>query len=428
MERRITSTFVVGTAPEPGLPLKIWTGVAATSVIVASIVAVQPGRMQDLWLVRDWLHYWQTHGDPYPAFNNLDYPPGALLLLWPLNRIQAGTAALVLIPIQIASCAAGAWLLMRWFSRRLDIVMRWQDQATLIALMLAGGSFRSTIWRGQTTPVAFLLGALALYWARQRPWAAAIALGLAAFKPHLAIGFALAILLTESSGAVIVAGLFALSQFVIFSATVEAAPADIFMSYVRNLASLYHGPDHVVGMLGFRMVIESVVDDFWIAFYLHVGLAVGSLAFIISRVRRYLDFTTSTHVAVACLLWSLMFLPQQLYNGILVAPALWLLMWPKAALIARPRIRTAVVTAFVLFGVLDVPRMLRVIADVAGDLEWLTTFALLLPPLRVALLFAFVLYRLAPGGSLLVNPPPRPRLDAPAAVAVRLDARGKKSF
>ncbi len=359
--------------------------------------------LRDLWLVRDWLHYWQTIGNPYRAFSSLDYPPGALLVLWPLAMLATWVAPLVLIPIVILSCAGGALLLVRWFSERLELALRWEDQAILVAVMLAGSSMRGAIWRGQTTPIAFLFGALALYLARRRPWTAAIMLALAAFKPHIAIGFALAILVTERRDVVLLAGALALSEFLLFAATVQESFGDVLALYVHNLIGLYAGPDRVVGLLSIRWVIEWVVGDFWIATCLYAALALGSLAFLISRVRRYLDSVTSTQLAVACLLWSLIFLPQQLYNGLLAEPALWLLMWPEARLIASARTRTSVVTALILFSVLDVPRTLRLLAAFMGGIHWLSMTALVLGPLRLALLFAFVLFRLAPRGSLLLR-------------------------
>ena len=91
------------------------------------------------------------------------------------------------------------------------------------------------------------------------------------------------------------------------------------------------------------------------------------------------------------MLWPLLFLPSQLYNGVMAAPALWLLMWPESGLIQRESRRLLCVGAFVMFGILDVPRVLRLASDLLDDGYWLYKGSYYLNPLRIVLVFAFIL-------------------------------------
>jgi hypothetical protein len=194
---------------------------------------------------------------------------------------------------------------------------------------------------------------------------------------------------------IIIAAAIVLSLSLLFAATIGQPLADIGADWIRNLMTLYAGPDRVRGLLSIRFVLDDLIGSFAVATTVYVLLALGTLAIIVSLSRRRRgDAVTHTQVAVACLLWSVLFLPHQLYNSLLAAPALWLLMWPEAGLIARRSVRVAACAAYVLFGVFDVAGALRVISAFTPEREWLYTSSYYLSPLRIACVFVVILWAL----------------------------------
>jgi hypothetical protein len=405
----LTELVLIRPAPNPERPLTFWMAAAALSLTIAAAVAVQPGGLEDFWLVREWIAHWVQHGNPYEAYRNLDYPPGALLLLWPLALLPQSVAPFVVTLVTIATGASGAWILTGWFADRLGVLLRWQDRATLVAVMLAGSAVRGAIWRGQSTSLALLFGALTLRWSQRRPVLAAVALALCAFKPHIAVGFALILLLTERWRVLLIAAGLVLAQTLLFAWSVDNTLPQVLANYTDNLLTLYGGPDRIIGLLSLRWVIEDLVGNQVIATVVYGTLATASLALIAAAARRHPE-KMAAQVAAACLLWSLLFLPHQLYNGVLAAPAIWLLMWPEAGLLSSPRLRVIVVGAIVLFRVIDVPRSLRVLSRVLGEIDWLSTLSLMLSPGVLTVMLALALSALA--RSLAASPPHARRSEA----------------
>lgn len=375
-----------------GLSLIVWLTAATASMAAAGVVAIQPGHLADLWLVREWLHHWFEAGNPYLEFlGEIDYPPLSFLVLWPIGVPSDRAIVWLFIPGAIATMALAGVVLVQWLASRLAITLTWQAQAALVALMMAGGAARGGIWRGQTAALAVLFGALALRWCRERPVLSATALALCAYKPHVAVGFGLAIALTERRdvivGAAAVVGLLS----AMFAATIDQTLAEITALYAHSLQALYDGPDRVRGLLSVRWVIEDVSGDYDRGTAIYAVAACASLVLMgIAAVKRRHPADRAALAAI-CLLWPLVFLPNQLYHGVLAWPAVWLVMWPESGLIRRHGVRLALATALILFPVLDVPRTFRLL--VAHDPE-LVMAAYRLSPLRMALLFAFMLYAL----------------------------------
>ena len=72
-------------------------------------------------------------------------------------------------------------------------------------------------------------------------------------------------------------------------------------------------------------------------------------------------------------------------------PALWLMMWPESGLIRSHRVRAFAVGAYVLFGVIDIPRLIRAVADI--ETQWTVVWlSYALSPLRVSLVFGLLLW------------------------------------
>lgn len=394
------------------LPLQVWPAAAVISIAVSSAIALQPGYLADLVMVRDWLEYIAgRRGNPYLAFRDLDYPPHALILLMPLGWLDDTALRVVFIPLIVTATAGATWMMSGWLARQFDIELTRRDRAVLVAIVIASSSMRGAVWRGQLAPLAFLLGTAAISLKRSRPVLSALALALCAFKPHVALGFALAILVTAGARVLIVAGVMVLALSWCFAAVSGLGMTDAWQSYVTNLWLLYDGPERVRGLLSIRWVIEEVAGSYHLGtmVYLTAAAVTGSLlldAALATTERGY-----RTRVAAALFLWTLIFLPHQLYHGWMAAPALWLLMWPESGLIRHDRIRLAAVSMFITFGVIDVPRMIRLFFDV--DANWsLGLLSYALSPLEATLLFALLLWAITvrrPAGKPMSAPLPHQR-------------------
>jgi len=269
------------------------------------------------------------------------------------------------------------------------------ERVAMVAMVLADGGARTGIWLGQTMAVSLLLGALAMRYKRTRPWLAAVCLAVCSFKPHIAAGFGLAILLVEGIGIPLAAGAVTLLLSWVFAATIGESLFTVGVDYISNLLALYGGPNRVRGMLSIRFVLDDLVGHYLISTAIYAVLAVGSLAAIVTLARRRsADAITRVHVAVVSMLWSLVFLPHQLYNTVYAAPALFMMMWPESGLIRRPGIRLATTAAYIMFGVVDVARVFRVLGRWMPESDWLFWMGYDLSPLRPFALFVFILWRL----------------------------------
>lgn len=378
-------------------PAACWAVAACVSLSAASWVALQPGRLGDLHIVREWLNFWTIErSNPYPHFEgDLDYPPLAFLVLWPLHLLPDATLGFWFLPPAIAITALAGWTLLKWISERMYVQLTTAERVALVALMLSGGGIRRSLWLGQTIALSVLFGALALRWKKRRPLAAAAALAICSFKPHVAVGVALGILLIEGPTVLVMAGAIVAAASFVFAASAGASSWDIAAGYGANLIALYDGEQRISGLLSLGVVLDNLVAEHASRTIIHALAAVTTLGWIVvlSR-RRATDGVTQVQVVVSCLLWSILFLPHQLYNAMLAAPALWLLMWPESGLIRRQSWRVVLVGMYVLFGVLDIPFVLRTIAESLPQLGWLWGVSYYTSPLRMALVFLLIVLTL----------------------------------
>ncbi|MFA5910136.1 MAG: glycosyltransferase family 87 protein [Vicinamibacterales bacterium] len=383
------AVFLIRPGAETMTPLFVWAPLALISMTAAAVVAFQQNSLADLWLVREWLRYWLAGGDPFTHYlGEVDYPPTAFFVLWPLALPGDDAVRWLFVPLAIITMAAAGFVLLRWLSDRAGVTLAWYEQAALVAMLLSGGSARGGIWRGQTAALAVLLGALALYWSRRRPVAAAVTLAMCAYKPHIALGFALAIFFTERRAVVWWAGGITVAMWGIFAASVEQSLAGVLNLYTQSLFTLYDGPDRVRGLLSIRFVIEDFLEHYERGTVVYAALALITLTLIGLAARRRFDSAGRTTIAAACLLWPLLFLPNQLYHGVLAWPAIWLLMWPEVQPVRHYGLRMVVIVGFITFSVLDVPRTIRIFSgpeSAAGIASYY------LSPLRLALVLGLIL-------------------------------------
>lgn len=394
MASRIAAAVFVPRQSSSRLGLAVWAIAAAISVGFAWLLAADPGYMTDLSRVREWLETWLAGRDPYAEFFDVDYPPNAFVLLAPLSWIDDATLPLAYPPVLVAVTAAGAWILSGWMASQFGVALTRTERAALVLIMLAGESMRTAIWRGQTSPFALLLGASALALKARRPaWSVAM-LACCAFKPHIALGFGLAILVTHGWVVPVSAAGVAMLSSLLFSATAHVSPIDAWQGYIANLWQLYSGPERVRGLLSIRWILEDATGSFTLGTLAYLGMALGSAAFLAYAAAESHTRAQRAQVATAWLLWSLLFLPHQLYHAWMAAPALWLVMWPESGLVRRDRVRVWIVAAYVTFGVVDVPRLLRLMVD--PNESWTVGWwSYALSPLRITAIFALLLVIIA---------------------------------
>lgn len=366
-----------------------WTAVGAASVATAMAVAFRDGFQLDLWTVREWLASWRAGQNPYAVHGNLDYPPNALWMLWPFGTGSDAAASVAVAVTAVVSAGAATVILLRWCAERIGYALDWRAVTALVGMMYAGAAMRGVLWRGQTAPVAFLLGALALRWATTRPVAAAVALALCAFKPHVAVGFALAIVLTASARVVLGAAIMVAVKAWLFAVSIGEPLPLVLDRYAAILLAWYESEDAIPGLLSIRWVLADAFGSHAVSTTVFVVAAAGALAALIVAARRGAEGPRAAVIAAACLLWALLFLPHQLYHGWMWWPALWLVMW-LPAMIPGSGARLAIVGVVLAIGVLDVPRLLRWGAESGGHHTVAHASYYLLPVMLAVLLLILV--------------------------------------
>lgn len=387
-------------------PLFVWVPLALLSMAAASAVAwLRVESLGDLWLVREWMGFWLAGGNPFRQYlGGIDYPPTAFFVLWPLALPSDAAVRWLFVPGAIAAVAAAAFMLLKWLSARAGVTLAWYEQAALVAMLMSAGSARTTIWTGQTAALAVLLGALSLYWSPRRPIAAAIALALCSYKPHVATGFALAMFLTERRAVVWSAAGIVLAMWGVFAATIDRSVGRVLSLYSQSLLALYDGPDRIRGLLSVRFAIEDFLGHYAWATAIHGGIALITLTLLALAARRRTDPAGRSIIAAACLLWPLIFLPNQLYHGMMAWPAIWLLLWPEVQPVRNDSLRLIAVIGFIVFGVLDLPRTIRLINGL--DDGTIAVGSYYLSPLRLVLVMGLIL------NALYVPTAPRSRRPA----------------
>lgn len=275
----------------------------------------------------------------------------------------------------------------------LGITLRHHERVALVAMLLASDGAHLTLWHGQTVALCLVFAALALTMRARHPWIAALALALSSFKPHVAVGIGMVLLLERRAVLVIRALAVTIILSWLFGASVGRSLFGILTDYASNLQLLYLGTNRVRGMLSVWFAIEDFTTSYTWATVIYVSLAVMSLAMLLRwSWRRRHDAAGRALAAGSTILWSLLFFPHQRYDVLLAAPALWLLMWPEAGVFRRESTRVAVVAGYVIFSTMDVPVLMRVIAEPEAPLYW-QSYAL--TPLSVALLLGITMTALA---------------------------------
>jgi hypothetical protein len=367
---RLRSLFFDGLIPDgtaaARASARMWMALGAASLVTAAVVALTPGRMQDYHEVREWFAAWDFGAaNPYLRPDlDVDYPPHAFLLLAPVGLLPEGLGGqLAYLLFNLAMTVAAAHLLVQWSAGLARVSLRRDQIWALTGMVLALGTTRASLWLGQTIALAVCLSLVAMRLADRRPVWAALALGLASFKPHIAMGFALILLLTGRVRLLVYAAVLSAALFALFGLTVGSPPAEMVATYLANLDRLYSGARHVMSVTSLREGFDAMAGPV-LGLRLHVAASAVALVWLVLGSRRTAARRDGELlVAAACLLWALMALPHQRHSLILLVPAWWAAIWPPAGFLGGARTRQGIVLVAVSLTALDLPLLLRLAAE-----------------------------------------------------------------
>lgn len=316
-----------GASPAPSLTAFGWTVAAVVSVGSALRLAVFFDWQTDLWEVQGWLSAWAAGLNPYQAIPTLDYPPHAFGVIWLLNLGSRPGMMAVYAVVNAALAVLACVLLVRWFAQLRSIVLSRSELVAFAGMLLASRAMRRAIMFGQTAPLVIILFVLAMQLSKRRPVLAGVLFGLASFKLNLAVGFGLGLILLGEWRPLLVAAGVVAGLTAAFAWSIQSPVVDVLSSYVHNLSTMYLGAEFVPGVTGLRTGLVALVSDAQLAQLIYlplVGLTLGSLI-TLSLVRRPGAPADRGMTILACVLWSFISLPHQLYNTVLLFPALWMM-------------------------------------------------------------------------------------------------------
>lgn len=353
------------------LPLPVWAVLALASVVIGSTLALVPDRSSDLAIVRDWFAHWASTGQSVYLTPDLhvDYPPYALVLLYPLHWLPEAHAATWYLPFNLITTAAMAWAMAGWLADETGAGRTSRNRFTFALMLLTWGSIRVALWKGQTVALAIWAGIAAVRLAARHPLPAGLLLTVAACKPSLGLGFGLILLLRGHGRAVTagVVGAFALTTA--FAVSVGQMPWTVLADYLDTLKAMYASRDYFRGVTTLRPLLHDLFDGHpavvWV--YGALGLAaLGALIVIARPVRRHPH--AQGMLIVACLLWTLLALPNQRYYLTLLAPAVWLLWFtPHRVADTHARWPTWLVAFTIAFNMVDGPLVVRMFGLWLGE-------------------------------------------------------------
>jgi hypothetical protein len=370
---RLRSLFFAGLTPDGTAAVRAsartWMALGAASLVTAAVVGLTPGRMQDYHEVREWFAAWSFGAaNPYLRPDlDVDYPPHAFLLLAPVGLLPEGLGGqLAYMLFNLAMTVAAAYLLVQWSAGLARVSLRRDQIWALTGLVLALGTTRASLWLGQTIALAVCLSLVAMRLADRRPVWAALALSLASFKPHIAVGFALILLLTGRVRLLLYAAVLSAALFTLFGLTVGSPPAEMVAIYLANLDRLYSGDRHVMSVTSLREGFDAMAGPV-LGLRLHIAASAAALVWLVMGSRRAAARRDGELlVAAACLLWALMALPHQRHSLILLVPAWWAAIWPSAGFPGGARTRQWIVLVAVSLTALDLPLLLRLAGEAAA--------------------------------------------------------------
>ena len=322
-----------------------WAGAAALSLAAGVWVSAMPGRSRDLLEVLDWLAVWDFGAvNPYDVSGlRVDYPPHAFLMLGPLHLVPVAAAPVVFACLNLIACVLAARTTVQVVLEGAGARPLPRQRHVLILMVLAFGVFRSSLWLGQTMPLAWWLLMLSVREAARRPVVAGVCLGLGMFKLNLAVAVVLFLLTQRRARVLAWAAVTVALGTAGFAAMTGVAPWALVRQYADGLVAMYGAGGDVPDWLSLRgLASQSAWQPVIAAYLIITGAAV---AWVTAR-----RSVASADALALWLLWVLQAVAQQRFNLVMAVPAALLLSPVVRA--GTPRWLSAAVVAVL---VVDVP-------------------------------------------------------------------------
>ncbi len=302
--------------------LLFWAALATLNLAAGVIVSSQPHRVFDLESIMRWGHAWLIEGRNVYEIDGwaVAYPPNGVVALSPLGLVPLAVAHPTWMALNILMAILAPYHAARFF--------RPHDPLRIIALPI----LMFLCWGGVRTLTQFTLASLVLSMAamafadRHRVMSGAC-LGLALFKPHVAVPVFLWSVFTRRWTQVLTALFVACGLFAVFCARSDAHPIDVADRYAEILAAYHTGDAILSGISDFRPFISQFVTDVSSVDAIAVSIALGLLAGICATGLQEGAVRTRVLYAapplVAC--WSLMTFYNLTYGFVILLPVMMLL-------------------------------------------------------------------------------------------------------
>jgi hypothetical protein len=333
--------------------IRLWAAVAILNLGVGLLIALQPERASDIATVAAQAGDWILSGQDVYAKNDLVvvYPPHAIVLLSPLAMLPLSVATGLWITANIAFA-----LLSPYFAARCV-----QPHAPFRSILVPILMFAS--WWGAHTLVQFSLFSLmlsmaAMMVAERHPRVGGIYLGLALFKPQIALPVFFWALFTRRWQSAVVAVSVVVTGFAIYCARAAAAPVAVIERYFTNLGIYFAGDGILTGASDLRPFIHVFISNARTLDAIGGGLSLALLAGICTggfqEGRGRARVLYSAPALVAC--WSLLTFYHLSYGYVVLLPVLMLLIFSDTP---QTPLRRRLLWALQIGMMLSVPGLLR---------------------------------------------------------------------
>lgn len=297
-----------------------WAGAAVLSLAAGVWVSTMPGRSLDLMEVLDWLAVWNFGAtNPYGVGGlRVDYPPHAFLMLGPLHLLPVAVAPVVFAFLNLIVCVLAAWTTVQVVLEGSGARALPRQRQVLVLIVLTFGMFRSSLWLGQTMPLAWWLLMLSVREATRRPVLAGVCLGLGTFKLNLAVAVVLFLLMQRRARVLAWAAVTVTLATAGFAAMTGVTPWVLAQQYVGGMRAMYGAAGYVPDWLSLRGLASQTVWQPVVIVYLAVTGA--AVAWVTAR-----KSVTSADALALWSLWALQAVAHQRFNLVMAVPAVLLL-------------------------------------------------------------------------------------------------------
>lgn len=322
-----------------------WAGAAALSLAAGVWVSAMPGRSRDLMEVLDWLAVWDFGaGNPYGVRGlRVDYPPHVFLLLGPLHLLPVAAAPIVHACLNLIACVLAARTTVQVVLEGAGVRALPRQRHLLILMVLTFGVFRSSLWLGQTMPLAWWLLMLSVREAARRPAVAGVCLGLGMFKLNLAVAVVLFLLMQRRARVIAWAAITVTLGTAGFAAMTGVTPSVLIRQYIDGMYAMYGAGGDVPDWISLRGLVSQPAWQPVITAYLVITGA--AVAWVTAR-----RTVASADALALWSLWALQAVAHQRFNFVMAVPA---------ALLFSPLVRAGtphwLFAAVVAFLAVDVP-------------------------------------------------------------------------